>query len=339
MKNANGTGSIYKKNIKSGVRYVLKVSYWDIESKKLKRKTKHFRTRKEAEEQRQKYLLNKGAYIKTVKFKTILEKWKEKTFENIKKTSIKSYKTNIKKLKPLEEIDIKDIKRADIEKLINTETVGTRKILKSILKNVFKEALKMDLINKNIVDEIEVHTEKVYTKNIFTEEEIKLLWQNQEIKGVKETLILIYTGMRKAEFDNLTIYNVKDDYIEILESKTENGIRKIPIIEAIKPILKDLKKLAVQRKDNKISRYKYEGLNYALKDYLPRKIKGISRHTPHETRHTTATVLKEQGIPTDLIANMLGHSNGIITEKVYIHNNEEKKRQELQKALENIKIG
>lgn len=63
MKNANGTGSIYKKNIKSGVRYVLKVSYWDIEGQKLKRKTKHFKTRKEAEEERQKYLLNKGAYI------------------------------------------------------------------------------------------------------------------------------------------------------------------------------------------------------------------------------------------------------------------------------------
>ena len=339
MKSANGTGSVYKKNIKSGVRYVLKISYWDLETKKLKRKTKQFQTRREAEEERQKYLLNKGAYIKTVKFGTVVEMWKNKKFEKLSKNGINSYKTNIKKLKPLEEMDIKEIKRGDIERLINGETVGTRKILKSILKNIFKEALKMDLINKNIVDEIEIHTEKVYQKNIFSEKEIDLLWENLEVKGVKETLVLIYTGMRKAEFDNLTIYNIKNDYIEILESKTENGIRKIPIIDEIKPILKDLINQALERKDNKVSRYNYDGLNYALKDYLPRKIKGISRHTPHEARHTTATVLKEKGIPTNLIALMLGHSNGIITEKIYIHENEEKQQKELQKAIKNIKIG
>lgn len=339
MKSANGTGSIYKKNIKSGVRYVLKVSFWDSESQKLKRKTKQFQTRREAEEERQKYLLNKGAYIKTVKFGTVVEIWKNKKFEKLSKNGINSYKTNIKKLKPLEEMDIKEIKRGDIERLINGETVGTRKILKSILKNIFKEALKMDLIIKNIVDEIEVHTEKIYKKNIFTEKEIDLLWRNLEVKGVKETLVLIYTGMRKAEFDNLTIYNIKNDYIEILKSKTENGIRKIPIIDEIKPILKDLINQALERKDNKISRYNYRGLNYILKESLPKKIKGISKHTPHETRHTTATVLNEKGIPLDLIAKMLGHSNGIITEKVYIHEDEEKQQKELQKAIKNIKIG
>ena len=166
MKSANGTGSIYKKNIKSGVRYVLKVSFWDSESQKLKRKTKQFQTRREAEEERQKYLLNKGAYIKTVKFGTVVEMWKNKKFEKLSKNGINSYKTNIKKLKPLEEMDIKEIKRGDIERLINGETVGTRKILKSILKNIFKEALKMDLIIKNIVDEIEVHAEK-FIKKIF----------------------------------------------------------------------------------------------------------------------------------------------------------------------------
>lgn len=338
MKNANGMGSIYKKNIKSGVRYVLKVSFWDTETQKLKRKVKHFKTRKEAEDERQKYLMNKGAYVKNVKFKFILEKWKEKTFENIRKTSTKSYITNMKKLKPLEEMDIKTIKRIDLEKLINGETMGSRKILKSILKNVFKEAVRMELINKNIVDEIEIHTEKVYKKNVFTEKEIKLLWENLELKGVKETLILIYTGMRKEEFDNLTIYNIKKDYIEILESKTDNGIRKIPIIEEIKPLLKDLINQAIKRNDNKISRYKYGGLNYVLRTCLPSKIKGLAKHTPHETRHTTATILQEKGIPLELIAKMLGHTNGVITKKIYIHVNEEKQQKELLKAVSNIKI-
>ena len=339
MKNANGTGSIYKKNIKSGVRYVLKVSFWDIKTQKLKRKVKHFKTRKEAEEERQKYLLNKGAFIKIVKFKNILEIWKEKTFKNLGEKTKDSYINSIKKMKPLEEKDIKEIKRSDLEKIINSANIGTRKILKSNLKNIFKEALKMDLINRNIVDEIDVHTEKIYTKNIFTEKEIELLWQNLEIKGVKEVLILIYTGMRREEFTNLTIYNVKNNYIEILESKTENGIRKIPIIEDIKPIIKDLINLAIKRNDNKISRYKYRSLSQVLNKELPKKIKGLSKHTPHEARHTTATLLKEKGVSLELIARMLGHANGNITKKIYIHENEEKQQKELQKALQNIKIG
>lgn len=63
------------------------------------------------------------------------------------------------------------------------------------------------------------------------------------MKGVKDVLILIYTGMRAGEYISLAAgdVNLRQQYINVKKSKTLAGIRKIPIHKKILPILAERK--------------------------------------------------------------------------------------------------
>ena len=52
-------------------------------------------------------------------------------------------------------------------------------------------------------------------------------------------LMLLYNGTRISEFLSLKKENVYLDkqYFDVIESKTENGIRKVPIADKLLPLL------------------------------------------------------------------------------------------------------
>ena len=45
---------------------------------------------------------------------------------------------------------------------------------------------------------------------------------------------------------------------------------------------------------------------------------GLDRHLPHDTRHTCASMLKEQKVDLLVIKRILGHRINDMTERVYI---------------------
>ncbi len=45
---------------------------------------------------------------------------------------------------------------------------------------------------------------------------------------------------------------------------------------------------------------------------------GVDRRTVHDGRHTTATLLLEQGVPSVVIADVVGHADSKTTEKMYM---------------------
>ena len=84
----------------------------------------------------------------------------------------------------------------------------------------------------------------VYIKRPFTARQIgKLLKSAETVKGVKDVLILIYTGMRAGEYISLSAgdVNLRQQYINVKKSKTMAGIRKIPIHRKILSILMERK--------------------------------------------------------------------------------------------------
>ena len=56
------------------------------------------------------------------------------------------------------------------------------------------------------------------------------------------------------------------------------------------------------------------------------------KHTPHECRHTFATLLSKVDGNTTSIKEMIGHSSYALTEKVYTH----KELDDLKKELEKL---
>ena len=53
--------------------------------------------------------------------------------------------------------------------------------------------------------------------------------------------MLIYNGVRISELLNLKKENInlKELYFEVINSKTENGIRQVPISDAVLPFFKE----------------------------------------------------------------------------------------------------
>ena len=77
-------------------------------------------------------------------------------------------------------------------------------------------------------------------RNKFEKNEIDLLWEQKEDKYYQIVLMLIYSGVRISELLDLKKENVHLDeqYFDVICSKTENGIRKVPIADKVLPYYK-----------------------------------------------------------------------------------------------------
>ena len=63
----------------------------------------------------------------------------------------------------------------------------------------------------------------------------------KEDKYYQIILMLLYNGTRISEFLDLKKENVhlEEQYFDVIDSKTENGIRKVPIADKLLPYYKD----------------------------------------------------------------------------------------------------
>ncbi len=137
-------------------------------------------------------------------------------------------------------------------------------------------------------------------------------------------LMLLYYGVRISEFLDLKKKNVHLDeqYFDVISSKTENGIRKVPIVDKVLPFYKawfeDNPECAylIHTPDGKHFQYRnyYDSYFHPLMEQL--KIDRI----PHCCRHTCISMLAEAGVDQTIIKKIVGHSGAMtLTEKVYTH--------------------
>ena len=63
----------------------------------------------------------------------------------------------------------------------------------------------------------------------------------KEDKYYQIILMLLYNGTRISEFLDLKKENVhlEEQYFDVIDSKTENGIRKVPIADKLLPYYKE----------------------------------------------------------------------------------------------------
>ena len=146
----------------------------------------------------------------------------------------------------------------------------------------------------------------------------------QENKYYKIILMLLYNGVRISEFLNLKKENVHLDeqYFDVISSKTENGIRKVPIADKLLPFYRAWyescpgSSYLLHTEDGKKFTYRnyYDSYWHPLTEQL-----GIDR-TPHCTRHTCISMLSEAKVQETIIKKIVGHSGAMtLTERVYTH--------------------
>lgn len=336
MRNENGGGTVYKMSGKRRKPWiaVMTVGY-DIEKGQVRKTIGTYATKREGQEALFSYQKNPMLYSKKT-FREIREMWWSSYTKKItNESTVKTITKRIKSLESLENLAITDIKLHHLQKLFDEMDLSwnSKSSYKSLLNMIFEYALKNDFIDTNKIKFIELGKKKsVIPRRVFSQDEIEILWKNKDDSYVYIILILIYTGMRIGEFINLRNEDIDlvNGIIKINVSKTENGLRTIPISSKIYELIKNNMKPSQEyflRGDN-TNQLGYSTFEQRFNKLLNRL--DIREHTIHDTRHTFATLLNNANANSTSIMRLVGHSDFSTTENVYTH----KSTEELRKAVE-----
>lgn len=345
MRNPNGYGGISKLSGNRRRPYRVKITTsWDFDEKTGKMKQKcatlgYYATRKEAmvalaEYHKNPYDLDRAK----VTFGEVYEKWAAEKFPKMKPASIGLYKAAYKKLAPIKDMKLIDLKKKELQAVLddcsNYSTTMQSKI-KAIMRAVFTWCLENDYLDKDYSQFVSINAPKDIEQKhkAFTKEEIQLLWDNvklpipfryskkdvRDIYPVDLILIMIYTGLRPGELLQIRTENV---YLEkrymVGGLKTEAGKdRIIPIHEKIFPLIKARYEAAGEwlvpyKSDHPLNMNQYRNSFFdPVMDKLDLK------HLPHDGRHTFATFADRSNLKDHHIQLIMGHKVKNFTKDVY----------------------
>ena len=118
----------------------------------------------------------------------------------------------------------------------------TLKKLKSLFNQLYDYARMHDIVSKDYSEFVDISRYKDQNPNKrdrtpFAKDEIKRLWEMAEDPYYQIILMLIYNSCRISEFLDLKKEHVHLDeqYFDVIASKTENDIRKVPIADKVLP--------------------------------------------------------------------------------------------------------
>lgn len=262
-----------------------------------------------------------------VTFSAVYAAWSQRHFPDVSLSSRSAYSISYRHLSPLHAMPFASITYPDLQAAVDKVEAGycTRKKCRVLLSQMYKYAIKNGITDADLSPYVELPKHiPIYKKKPFTARQIGKLWLSTDVNGVVDVLILIYTGMRVGEYLALTPADIKprQRYIDIKHSKTAAGIRKIPIHRKILPYL-------IERKEaGQICPCQTYDSFRRLWDKAMRAVS--MHHTPHEARHTAASMLDSAGINDTVVKMILGHARKGVTKAVYTH----KTLSELRKAVD-----
>ena len=256
-------------------------------------------------------------------------------------SALASYANSYKHLDSIQYEPFQNLKYTDYQRIIDGMrksglSYSSCKKVRSLISLLEKYASKIELTSKSYAHLLSIGRNKaVRPHKPFSRQKINKLWQHVNDPGVDTVLILLYTGMRVGEMLALqkSDVNMRQHYIHITKSKTESGIRIIPIHHRITPLIEARMKSpgAFLLTDANGNGYSYS--RYCILWHQVMHIIKADSHTTHDCRHTVATLLDNAGANETAKRRILGHAGGDVTERVYTH----KGLRQLRKCIELLK--
>ncbi len=265
-----------------------------------------------------------------ITFKEVYERFTTEKFPTISKSNINGYNASYKICEPLYNRVFKEIKLAELQNVVDTcgKSYPSLRKLKVLMDQLYKYAMKNELCSKNYADFVDIAKFKDRNPNKrdrekFTKEEIDRLWQVSDDKYYQIVLMLIYSGVRISELLNLRRedVNLNERYFDVTVSKTENGIRRVPIADKVLPFFTNW----YNDGESEYLLHTENGNMFDYHNYLDSYFKPLMTnlnmtHTPHCTRHTCISMLAEAQVDQTTIKKIVGHSGAMtMTERVYTH--------------------
>lgn len=322
MRNPNGYGAIVKLGGKRrrpfGVR--LTIGYNENGSQ-IYKYVGYYETRRDAMMALAEY--NQNPYELSnddLTFADVYEKWSARHFEGLSEASIKAYRGGFNRCKSIHGMKFKRITAEGLQKVLDEiESDSSRQQTKIFLSLVYRYAMKKRIVSENLAelaDSISIKPKK--DKQPFTPKEIAALWEHSDNEAAEITLMLIYTGFRITELLELKKENVFIDGRYVIGGKkTPAGKgRVVPIHKRMLPFFEKRLQQRHLFENSRGSALKYGNF---LKDSFKPLMKELGMdHTPHDARHTFATMLHDLDINPLTAKRLLGHATKDVTDR-YTH--------------------
>lgn len=179
--------------------------------------------------------------------------------------------------------------------------------------------------------------------------------------------VLLGTGMRVSEFCGLTMNDLdfenrkiyvgkqlvkeKGGMYHVEKTKTESGVRYIPmsdeVYQSLKNILKNRKKpkkemmvdgytgfLLLDKNGNpKVGLHLDHHMQWTMKKYRRTHVEPLPTITPHVLRHTFCTNMANAGMDLKSLQYLMGHSDAGVTINVYTHASYDHAAESMQRIL------
>ena len=217
------------------------------------------------------------------------------------------------------------------------------------LKLIFADAQKRDLIERNPMDKVDTPKLQKHPVDAFTEREAQRFFAalNECPLDFRCVLqLLITTGIRRGECAGLKWKDIDTESstikvcrnvtysagngIVVGTPKTENSIRVVPLMDSTLALLLQYKKQVQAEHPRTILKDAFlfpnttsvfeprdpNTITRRLKRFMKRH--GLPDLSPHDLRHSCATLLLSQGADIKSVQEILGHSNASTTLNFYV---------------------
>lgn len=338
MRMANGSGSIVKLGGNRRKPYAVRITQGWKDGKQNRKYLGYYKTHREALFALAEY--HKNGYdvdLSKLTLGEVYERWIKRLEPKVSKNVLISHNMAYTRFERMANVPIANLKADHLQDWmdsIDDLSVGSKKRLKSTMIQIWKYAIKNDIVSNNYAEHLEITGTVEKTGKIFTPDEIQALWNDVDNPTAQWILILMYTGMRIGELLHMTSNTIYlDKHYMVGGSKSEAGIdRVIPIHDAILPLVeKQLGKAKNLMRDEKGRKLSYAKALEQFKIYMNEH---DWDHLPHDTRKTAVSMMHSSDIPMEVIRVIVGHSGKGVTEKVYLY----KTPYELVEAVNKVKV-
>ena len=324
----------------------------------------------EKEMQRQAILFEedckRGQITAAVKFETFAEQWFEEYAKvNLRPTSYARMKQLTKRVYPaighkrLDKITARDIQKFITDMLTNGRNLNNGKPLSrktavhhlSFISDVFSYAVRMGMLCDNPCRRVFVPKQEQEEKQIYTIEQVKILYENLKSEPMKYQaylLLSIYSGYRRSEMLGLEWKDIdfehdlihvrrtsqytseKGIYTDTTKTRKSKRVSKMPasIMNLLRQFKADqneeARRLGTKWEDYDRLFTKWNGAPMNpqtpfewLKGYCERI--GIPFRNIHSLRHLHASLLIFEGVDVGAVSEDMGHSVVGTTLNLYSH--------------------
>lgn len=325
------------------------------ESGKPIRKSFYGSTRKEAEAKRNAYTDDVKAGLNPLHEDITLEDWIDQWIKlyDIDMTWKQHYANRLKR--DLGKVKLRDITEAHLYQSLhdgyNGKSTGAASAYRNFMRNLFRKAVKNHLITENPSDELDLPKTSANSHRALEQWEIDCLLKHHRLAyGGMLALFMLLTGTRRGEclalnwdtsidmehrlFHIHSIVDYYSDYEEAVvvnRTKTKAGVRSIPMCQALFDLLNEI---PPHERHGLLFSTDGKPINYpqfrvlwkqfldAINNQLLSKAHGQTLKfscTPHDLRHTYATLLYDAGVDVKTAQSYLGHSSSKMTMELYTH--------------------